>query len=476
MEFTLQLSFTHPQTGEAIIESIAVLDKSDEQLEDLGLTLAESKHVLGQLQQQIVALQTSHYVEQHHKCPCCGKAYRKKGSYPITYRTLFGDIKLTSPRFYYCACASSPTEQYIAKTFSPLHNLLVEHMAPERLYLESKWGALLSYHGATQLLKDVLPLSETYNAVSLRNHLVKIAQREENMLGEEQFMFAEGCQRDWNQLPFPEGPITIGLDGGYLRRWDEKKRYFEVIAGKSVPQDREVKYFGFVDNYTKAKPKRRLFETLRSQGMQMNQTLEFFSDGADNLINLQRYLNPLSEHYLDWFHITMRITVLNQYIKGWLQTCSNQDQQQEAEYVQKQLASTKWYLWHGNAKKALDRLNDVVCRVTYREEVPPYMHWKRFSKTLEEFEGYISNHQYHITNYGERYRYGETITSSFVESTINQIVARRFCKKQQMQWSKKGAHLLLVMRSKVFNKELRECFLQWYPNLKIESEELRQAA
>ena len=63
MEFTLQLSFTHPQTGEAITESIAILDKSDEQWEDLGLTLAESKQVLGHLQQQIVTHQTNRYVE-----------------------------------------------------------------------------------------------------------------------------------------------------------------------------------------------------------------------------------------------------------------------------------------------------------------------------------------------------------------------------------------------------------------------------
>ena len=324
-------------------------------------------------------------------------------------------------------------------------------------------------------------MSKTYNAASLRNHLVKVAQREEEMLGEEQFMFAEGCQRDWNQLPFPEGLITIGLDGGYLRRWDEKKRYFEVIAGKSIPQQGDAKYFGFVDNYFKAKPKRRLFETLRNQGMQMNQIMEFFSDGAENLMNLQRYLIPLSEHYLagtpvDWFHITMRITVLNQYIKGWLKACSNQQQREEAEYVQKQLTSTKWYLWHGSVRKALDRLDVLVERVTYIVQIPSYEHWRKFCKTLTEFECYIRNHQPQITNYGERYRYGETITSSFVESTINQIVARRFCKKQQMQWSKKGAHLLLLMRSKVFNKELRECFLQWYPNLKIESEEPRQAA
>lgn len=43
----------------------------------------------------------------------------------------------------------------------------------------------------------------------------------------------------------------------------------------------------------------------------MNQALEFFPDGADNLMNLQTYLNPLSKHYLagtpvDRFYITIR--------------------------------------------------------------------------------------------------------------------------------------------------------------------------
>ena len=36
-----------------------------------------------------------------------------------------------------------------------------------------------------------------------------------------------------------------------------------------------------------------------------------------------------------------------------------------------------------------------------------------------------------IPNYGERYRHGEAITTSFVESTVNKVVSKRFCKKQQ---------------------------------------------
>jgi hypothetical protein len=63
----------------------------------------------------------------------------------------------------------------------------------------------------------------------------------------------EGCETNWEQQPLPDGPITVGLDGGYVRA-AHKQGWFEVIAGKSVVafrrnQDHEVpadKCFGFV--------------------------------------------------------------------------------------------------------------------------------------------------------------------------------------------------------------------------------------
>ena len=48
-----------------------------------------------------------------------------------------------------------------------------------------------------------------------------------------------------------------------------------------------------------------------------------------------------------------------------------------------------------------------------------------------------------IPNYSNRYNYGETISSAFVESTVNEVVSKRMVKQQQMRWTKKGAHLLL---------------------------------
>jgi hypothetical protein len=47
-----------------------------------------------------------------------------------------------------------------------------------------------------------------------------------------------------------------------------------------------------------------------------------------------------------------------------------------------------------------------------------------------------------------------------VESTVNQVINKRFCKRQQMQWSKRGAHLLLQTRVKTLNRELVTVFKQ----------------
>ena len=69
-------------------------------------------------------------------------------------------------------------------------------------------------------------------------------------------------------------------------------------------------------------------------------------------------------------------------------------------------------------------------------------------------------------NYAERRRYGERVSTGFVESAINTVVGKRFGKRQQMQWSKPGAHLLLQTRRQTLDGTLREKFEQWYPGLK----------
>jgi len=61
--------------------------------------------------------------------------------------------------------------------------------------------------------------------------------------------------------------------------------------------------------------------------------------------------------------------------------------------------------------------------------------------------------------------YDEIISTAFTESAINEVMSKRMVKKQQMRWTKRGAHLLLQVRTKTMNHELRSQFETWYPGM-----------
>jgi hypothetical protein len=69
----------------------------------------------------------------------------------------------------------------------------------------------------------------------------RFAERAETELVEEQFSFFDGCPADWQKLPIPEGRIAVGLDGGYVRNWEDKKSNFEVIVGRLIPEAGSIK-------------------------------------------------------------------------------------------------------------------------------------------------------------------------------------------------------------------------------------------
>ena len=56
-----------------------------------------------------------------------------------------------------------------------------------------------------------------------------------------------------------------------------------------------LKRFGFGQTQD-TKPKRRLYEVLHSQGLQMNQEITFLSDGDDKLRELQVEMSPQATH------------------------------------------------------------------------------------------------------------------------------------------------------------------------------------
>lgn len=442
--------------GQTDLEEIVQLSKVMTEDALVGLSLEESKEVLKTLQSVIVQHQAHIYSETHRCCPECHKPRRIKGSTTIQHRTLFGIVSIPNQRFYHCACHSGKS-----KTLSALTAWLPEHNSPELQYLETKWASLMSYGLTVDLLKDVLPINEALNAETVRKHLHKVAKRQDDNLQETPSLIS-GCAYEWGQLPKPDKPLTVGIDGGYVKNCCDKQNHFEVIVGKCFSKTKKGKRLGFVQTLEKD-PKKRLMKLLNRQGLQANQQVTFLSDGGDTVRDLQYIMHPEAEHLLDWFHVTMRLTLLNQFAKGL-----KQSDPEEGARITKGLDSAKWYLWHGNVKNAMDKFDYCYCLL--EDEDLHYANRLKFQKTIEDMLRYIDNNRHLIPNYGEKYRYGETITTSFVESTVNEVVAKRMVKKQQMQWSPQGAHCLLQTRTAVLNDELREQFEQWYPAMKTKTQ------
>jgi hypothetical protein len=72
-----------------------------------------------------------------------------------------------------------------------------------------------------------------------------------------------------------------------------------------------------------------------------------------------------------------------------------------------------------------------------------YPNLGKFKRAPHEFAVCIVSNAGSLINYGERFRSGERISSCLAESTVNTVISKRFTKRQQMQWAKRGAHLLL---------------------------------
>jgi hypothetical protein len=319
----------------------------------------------------------------------------------------------------------------------------------------------MSYGMTVSLLNDTLPIDGEVCTSSVRRQLHRVAERSESELGDEHYSYIDGCPRDWESLPRPDPLLTVGLDGGYVRGREGASRsegHFEVIVGKSMTES-DSKCIAFVNRYDK-KPKCRVFRMLKEQGMQFNQQVTFLSDGGDTVRNLQLYLNPQAEHVLDWFHVTMRITVMRNMAKS----LSSTENPAVAQSTDTLLERVKWYLWHGNVYRALQKVEDLYDEICGADATKGQ---RKLLAALDDFERYISVNQPFIPDYGDRYRNGESIATGFVESAVNQVISKRCVKSQSMRWSERGVHLLLQVRTLALDGELRSTFERWHPEMKM---------
>jgi len=139
------------------------------------------------------------------------------------------------------------------------------------------------------------------------------------------------------------------------------------------------------------------------------------------------------------------------------------------------LERAKWRLWHGRWPGCRRKL-EPLCRWARRKHVRDVAGIGRLERHVSELLGYLERNQGALVHYAARRRRGEPISTAFVESAVNEIVAKRINKKQQMRWSRATVQPFLDVRTAMLNNTLEDAFRRRYSGFRLANDDGATAA
>jgi hypothetical protein len=276
---------------------------------------------------------------------------------------------------------------------------------------------------------------------------------------EEQRMFFEQVdtlERRQRELPLPGDPereFVLSIDTAHIPqiRGRETRSFEAVICHASrggVGSDRGV-LFAF-SGTSRRRMRAEGLLALKRLGYEGKGEITVISDGEDCLKRLKSVLPQPTKHILDWFHIAMKLRPIEQ-TAAWLARRLPPDEREE---LLDDIAAVRWRLWNGQTDRAIDLVGRLFDDLKADEQGSSVVVSLRGG--LLNLRIYVEQNRGSITNYGARYREGRRIASTAAEANVNNLVARRMVKKQQMRWSVRGANLLLQVRVALANGDLAE--------------------
>ncbi|MGA3093412.1 MAG: ISKra4 family transposase [Terriglobales bacterium] len=442
--------------GKLVEHEIAAIERPDEILPaSVGLTIAEGKAILERVQKAIVAAQVEQHGVSIRSCPRCGNAFRTKGYYRATLRSVYGNVGMRIRRLRGCSCSGTQ-----ARSFSSLFTNK-NPTTPELRYLTAKMAALLPFGKVADFLGELLPLSSQTTASTVRNRTMKVGRR----LQKSAEVLASSASKE------PARELVVGLDGGYVRnRHQRPERNFEVVAGKALDGEGNATRFAFVRNGG-SEAMSAVDLAMRQCGVTEITSITVLTDGDAGLRAVQRQVAPEAEHVLDWFHIAMRFTNLQQVAKGVNALTDGGVR----SHALKELDRAKWRFWNGHRIRGLVGLVDLQ-QWAGAQCFDHISCLKKLENVLSEMVRYLELNADSMPNYGKRYRAGQRISTGFVESAVNEIVSKRMVKKQQMRWNRHTVQSFLDVRVHVLNGTLENAFRHWHQGFRPIAEPLQVAA
>src|SRR3954451_10695743 len=180
MKWTVKL-VAETAPGVVTEHDLLTLERPDQlTLARLGLSLEEAKQLLAALQNRLVPPQVKRHGQFCPNCPRCSRPFRGRGSYQVTFRSLFGNVPVQVRRLRTCPCQGSQRQSF-STVFTSKHPV-----APELNFLMAKLAALLPFGKVASFLAELLPLSASANAVTVRNRTLRVGQRLERWAEKEE--------------------------------------------------------------------------------------------------------------------------------------------------------------------------------------------------------------------------------------------------------------------------------------------------
>jgi len=438
---------------------IARLERDEQAgVAELGLRLAEAKQLTAALQAEMVPAQVTMMGERRRSCEACGGVLAGKGHYGATFRSLFGDVPVRIRRLLACPCAGSGE----AKSFAVL-DLEAATVAPELAYVTARYAALAPFGKVAALLSELLPISGAQNAGTVRNRTLRVG---------EDIVQPHPTKTVRPTTSQTAEPVVVGLDGGYVRsRRRQEERHFEVVAGKVIDARGTRSRFAFARN-GRTIASDAFKQELAAAGVQAGTPATVLCDGDAGLWRLQCEALPHATVVLDWWHAAVRFEHALQAARGL--GAGSADTLPAAEAV-RGLERAKWRLWHGRWPGCRRKLA-ALRRWAQREPVRDVAGIGRLERHVSELLGYLKRNDGALVPYAARRRCGEPISTAFVESAVNEIVAKRMNKKQQMRWNRTTVQPFLEVRTAVLNDTLEDAFRHRYPGFRSANDDEATAA
>jgi hypothetical protein len=439
MEWVLKLE---ARSGWGEVETIEVgrLERRVSGLtaEELGLTLAESKTLLGELARLVLQTQVEEFVTCDRVCGSCLGLRRVRDGRTRKIQTLFGTITVDAPRISACSCSS---QGFVDVSWSPMTDLLPDRCTPELQRLQAELSARHSYREAARLMEMLLPCSRA-NHATMRNRTHRVAGDLE-------------AAAPLAPEPAHERPaeMVMAIDGAHIRAaYGYQSRHIDVTVGKVEVEGRLPRRFALAPKGASA-PLAILRNALREQGWRPGRTVTVLSDGESALPGLVRAAvgEPVT-CILDWWHISMRVQHIEQALRGVY--AAEPQHRAGLEIVDWRIGRLRHLIWNGYHDEACREL----CGLRHMASEVVDLNGERFRTSIgkllwncDDLWRYLTNNVDALINYGVRYRSRLPISTSRAEGCVDEIANARMAKKRRMRWSPQGAHRVATVRAAVLD-------------------------